>query len=126
VPADIEGLLTVHTGGPWPVAVGGSNQGRAIAFQDGAWRDVSPPFAPAINGVCASGETMVAVGAQGAIYRWDGAAIAADADNLSFEDFHGCWVDGEREIWAVGGHISAAPLNNGIIGHEGKCGIASF
>ena len=123
VPAEVEGLLTIHTGGPWPFAVGGSNQGKAIVWQDGAWRDVSPDFAPAINGVCASEEVVIAVGAQGAVYRWDGASFLADEGSQSFEDFHGCWVDGLGELWAVGGHISAQPLDEGIVGHEGDCGL---
>ncbi|MBI2892406.1 MAG: hypothetical protein HYY06_02565 [Deltaproteobacteria bacterium] len=119
-------LFTVHGCGAGDVyAVGGFGNG-VVLHQEGAggsWTDISPPFAPLINGVhCASGGDVVVVGMQGyvATRTAEGGWAEALPTNL---DLHGVWHDGGDFGFAVGGNLLSAGRDSpqrGVLAHLGQ------
>lgn len=112
-------LFTVHCGGSTPIAVGGSGSATVVHRDGAAWTDHSPAYTAQLAGVTASGDTAVAVGVQGTVARWDGAAWVADAERFTTRDLHGVWLDDEGGVWTVGGQLSTAPLVHGVIAYDG-------
>lgn len=118
-------LLTIELGDEGAVAVGGLNNGTILHWDQGVWDDRSPQFAAALNGVCQGAGGMTAVGARGEVHRWDGSGWESDEEWLTQFDYHGCLRTTDGALWAVGGHISSAPLNEGVIAYEGPSEVPS-
>lgn len=114
-------LFTVHTGGAFPVAVGGAGQALVCNYDAGTdtWVNTSPPFLPTINGVTGRGETLVGVGQQGTVIRWSGSEWVADEERPTTVVLHGVWIDEEGGIWAVGGNLNSTPITDGVILYDG-------
>jgi hypothetical protein len=89
---------------------------------DGAtWRDLTPPDAPAINGVYARGDSAYVVGAFGEVLKRAGQGRFQRVEtglDLARE-YHAAWVDDEGGVWAVGGHVNDAPLVQGLLSYAG-------
>jgi hypothetical protein len=118
-------LLTVHTGGEFPIAVGGLGNGVVLEYQDGAWHDATPQFQPGLNGVCASSTKAWSVGLSGSrAARADDGSWSTDADSdllpVTVQDWHGCAIDADGGLWMVGGAIASRPLTHGVVGYEGN------
>ena len=114
-------VFTVHTGGAFPVAVGGAGQALVCNYDAGSdtWVNVSPPFLPTINGVSGRGDTLIGVGQQGTVIRWSGTEWVADEARPTEVVLHGVWVDDEGGIWAVGGNLNSTPITGGVILYDG-------
>jgi len=121
-------LFTVHTGGDVTVAVGGAGQALVCNFDPATdtWTNVSPAFLPTINGVTGRGSTMIGVGQQGTVIRWDGSAWIADEERPTTVVLHGVWVDEEGGIWAVGGNLNSTPITGGVILYQGPRTVNSL
>lgn len=116
-------LLTVDAQGARPWTVGGAGNALILGWDGEAWRDESPAFVPALNGICTQGEHAWAVGVNGArVERVDGAWVA-DADReirpATFRDWHGCDISPGGDVWMVGGALSSRPLTDGVVGYLG-------
>ena len=119
-------LLTVNTGGPRPMAVGGTGVGLLLEYDGEAWRNRTPDFQPGLNGVCARGATAWAVGVFGSrSVREEGDEGAwrsdSDLDLLPAinDDWHACAVTEDGDVWMVGGRIASRPLIRGVGGYVG-------
>lgn len=116
-----EPLFTVHADVGRFAAVGGFGAGKIVENGGGGWVDVSPTGAPGLIGVWLSPEGDYAVGQQGAIYeRGESGWSAVDVGLYFDESFHSVWVDPSGGVWAVGGHVLAFPLKDGVILHRGR------
>lgn len=119
-------LFTVHTGGSFPVAVGGFGQSMVLNNEGGIWTNRSPGFTPQTNGVYGRGSTLIGVGSQGSVIRWDGAAWIPDAAKATARDLHGVYVDPDGGIWTVGGALSSTPLTSGVVLYDGPATVPGF
>jgi len=126
-PAGLEGakFLTVSATGNDPIAVGGLGTGVIARFDGVEWLDESLPSG-GINGVCAQGETAVAVGSSGSVHRYSGGVWDSELAPLTFRDFHGCALTDSGELWAVGGQITSRPLTDGVVAFEAPRGIPTL
>lgn len=113
-------LFTVNDG----YAVGGDISGTILHVGSGTnWVDESPQYAYQITGVV-GGKAPVAVGAQGSIwFRGESGWTADPRDKPTYQDLHAVWRDPDDGVWAVGGHISSAPLIQGAIVYSGNASI---
>ncbi|MCB9780482.1 MAG: hypothetical protein H6742_18090 [Alphaproteobacteria bacterium] len=116
-------LLTVDAGAPRPVVVGGAGSALVLEREGDTWKDHSPDFVPALNGVCSDGDIAWAVGQHGTRLQRQGESWVSDLDrgvDLGvFEDWHACAVDDEGGLWVVGGDIAARPLTAGRLLYQG-------
>ena len=112
-------LFTVAVEEDRAVAVGGSAGGVILEWDESAWVDLAPEFAPAINGVCIGAGVEHAVGAQGAVYTADADEWTADLVGVTLRDYHACDISPDGAMWAVGGQIVSRPLNAGVIAYRG-------
>ena len=118
-------LLTVETRGVNPIAVGGAGTAILIEYDGDIWRDKSPEFQPSLNGVCGQQDVFWAVGQNGSRSQRseDGTWISdmdAGTSPLTYQDWHGCDVTSDGEMWSVGGRINSRPLTRGVIGFQGS------
>lgn len=123
-PTSAAPLLTVETRGEHPIAVGGAGTAILIEYDGEAWRDHSPEFQPSLNGVCGQQDVFWAVGQNGSRSQKaeDGTWISdmeAGASPLTYQDWHGCDVSSNGDMWSVGGRINSRPLSRGVIGFQG-------
>jgi len=116
-------LFTVEARDEGAVAVGGLGIALILHREADQWVDHSPSLQPQVNGVCASGDQLRSVGAQGSVHTWTEGAWESRIELLSLQDFHACWTDAEGNFMAVGGHISANPFNEGIIAFAGPAQV---
>jgi hypothetical protein len=121
-PAD-DTLFTVHQAGELVVAVGGGASGALVERTgDGAFVDRTPAGARLLQGVwvTADGDGW-ASGAGGAMYRRgdDGWRPAPHDLGLDVESLHATWIDPDGGVWAVGGDVVTAGLDNGAILYRG-------
>lgn len=116
-------LFTVHTGGPFPVAVGGFRQAVILHREGDAWIDHSPAFQPQVNGIAGRGDLVVGVGTQGSVQRWDGASWVSDPSPLTPLDLHAVWLDEAGGIWTVGGSLDELPLESGVLAYSGSAAV---
>lgn len=124
-PADLDdNLLTVELGSEGPIVVGGLNQGLIFEWDGSDWSEVAPDLTPALNGIC-QGSATVAVGRWGGVARKGADGWALDSEALTLLDYHACLTTDDGAIWAVGGHISSNPLNDGLIAYEGPSEVPS-
>ncbi len=98
-------------------AVGGyGNAAVARKIGSGAWEDDSPPptaIAPFFNGVSVRDGVVVACGGQGSIWSREDTEWLGGGEPLTTRDFHGCWIDPDGAVWAVGGDLSG--LTAGVV-----------
>lgn len=121
---DTSPLLTVAVCGDTPIAVGGFGNGVILEWDGSAWIDNSVPFQPGWNGVCCNDAATWVVGQRGsrAVKQDDGTYLSdfeAEISPLIPTDWHGCDVDADGGMWAVGGRIGARPLMSGEVMYEG-------
>ena len=93
--------------------VGGFGNGVVLHREQGAWVDLSPPFAPPINGVTCAPDAVWVVGMQGYI-----AGRTADGWREALPtqlDLHGVWAAGPHDAFAVGGNL----ISGGGAGRRG-------
>lgn len=117
-------LFTVHSGGDLVVAVGGAGLGVLLEQRGaGAFVDRTPAGAGLLQGVAVGADGQAwAAGAGGEIYHRDGDGWQREVTDqaLSVESLHAAYVDPAGGVWAVGGNVLSAALNNGAILHRGK------
>ncbi|MBP9112041.1 MAG: hypothetical protein KBF88_04495 [Polyangiaceae bacterium] len=116
-------LFTVHgnTNGAVTI-VGGASTGLALDPSKEALRNTAPVGSPLLQGIFVenNGDAW-AVGEKASVYRraketW----IAVDTrQSLDIQSLHATWVDPKGGMWAVGGDVLSATLNNGAIVHFG-------
>lgn len=114
-------LTTVHGTASSLYAVGGFGGAVIAGFENGAWVDLTPDDAPAFFGVCARGDTAYAVGAAGEVFKRTKAGPFRRVEtglDLARE-YHAAWIDPDGGVWAVGGHVSDAPLVQGLLSYYG-------
>jgi hypothetical protein len=117
-----DNLLTVTVGELGTFAVGGLNQGLILEREGDGWTEVTPDLTPALTGVC-QGPKAVAVGRWGGfLERGDEGWVLSD-ESVTLLDFHSCVVTSDGSVWAVGGHISSNPLNDGLIAYDGPADV---
>jgi hypothetical protein len=115
-------LFTVHgSSGDDVYAVGGFTQGTIIHYDGTQWVDQSPLFASQLNGVFYSECTgPMVVGRRGEVWGSSSTEWTGDPRGSATPlDYHGIWVDEEGGVWAVGGAISAHPLDQGVLVYGG-------
>lgn len=112
-----ESLYTVHGADGVTYAVGGHSRATILRKEGESWVDDSPDLAPQLNGIFARSATeAVAVGNQGSIWIRDAAGWTQDSRHAPlYYDLHATWADDRGGLWAVGGHLSSAPLNEGFL-----------
>lgn len=118
-------LFTVHGAGDVVIAVGGVVSGLIVEAQGGALLDKTPAGAPELVGVHVSDDgRAVAAGYEGEI--WHRAASGEwtrdeDAPVTMFGlSYHAVYEDPDGGIWAVGGYLDGAPLQQGMLAHYGE------
>jgi hypothetical protein len=116
-------LFTVEARPEGAVAVGGLGLASVVHREGDVWTDYSPALQPQVNGVCAAGESMRAVGAQGSSHIFSDGAWESSLELLTLQDYHACWTDTEGNFMAVGGHISNNPFNEGVLAFLGPASI---
>lgn len=89
--------------------VGGFGNGVVLHREGGAWVDVSPPFAPPINGVACGPGSVWVVGMQG--YTAHRTADGWDEYLPTSLDLHGVWTSGPSDAFAVGGNMLSGGAN---------------
>lgn len=121
-------LITVHGDDEAVYAVGGLGESTILRATDTTtFIEVTPDFAPSMNGVFATGAQVYAVGERGEVmvqrrgqaFRW------VDTRLDLRRDYHAVWVDPEGGVWAVGGHIRQEPLVRGMLTYFGDLDVAS-
>ena len=118
-----ESLFTAAATGELTIAVGGGFSG-AIYEHDGAdWtQNVAEADAPALIGVCTGGPDWYAVGRFASVLERGTGSVWTELDTggaFLDVDFHGCWVDEDGGIWAVGGLV-LTDLTRGAMIHIGE------
>lgn len=98
--------------------VGGFGNGVVLHLEDGAWVDVSPMFAPPINGVACGPGAVWVVGMQG--YVAHRTADGWDEFLPTQLDLHGVWASGPDDAYAVGGNmLTGGADRRGVMVHWG-------
>ena len=120
-------LFTVSGHAGEVYAVGGFGSGVVARYDGTTWTDDSPgPEARAagFNGVTASDQGILAVGNSGSFFtRGDGWTAACEVP-ITFQDYHGSFIDADGGFWAVGGTLSQQ--TDGIIAYSGPNPPASI
>jgi hypothetical protein len=121
-------LFTAHGSSNVVYGVGGSSSGSILRFDGSTWTDETPSMVMQLNGVHAtSADEAVAVGNSGSIWRRTSTGWTEDTrKNPLYNDFHAVWVDEQGGAWAVGGHLSAEPLIDGMLFYLGTDSPASL
>lgn len=122
-------LFTVAGIGTDHVASVGGIGNAAIMFWDGtSWRDESPTFAPAFNGVSARGEQTLAVGSVGEVWRrgTDGVWTDTPRGRATDKDLHAVWIDPDGGVWTVGGQLFANPPILGTLVYGGEADVPAY
>ena len=101
------------------MAVGGFGAAIILEWDGSTWTNASPTFVPGLNGVCATGSGALAVGQRGARIPLVDATWTPDEVPLTDLDWHGCDLDPDGGMWAVGGRIGSRPLMNGVLAYQG-------
>ncbi|HTQ03575.1 MAG TPA: hypothetical protein VMI54_06950 [Polyangiaceae bacterium] len=103
-------------------AVGGIGGAVVLELEGDDWVDVTPTDAPSMNGVYARGDVVYTVGVHGEVLRksGDGAFERVETGLDLARDYHAVWIDEEGGVWAVGGHVSVAPLVQGLLSYSGS------
>jgi|SRR5579883_3045058 len=123
-----DNLFTVSGRSPSDVyAVGGSGQGRAIHFDGSTWAPVPGldlSLAPGLFGVRedAAGDVSI-TGQGGAKFVGSGSSWRDDSLVPPSADLHATWLFAPDDVWAVGGNFNY--LQQGVVAHYGRAGIAS-
>ncbi len=114
-------LFTVHGGGGYVAAVGGTGEAVLLEADDDELRDVSPDAVPQLNGVWVrENGNAVAAGAEGVIFeRRDGRWSEVEDVPLLAWDYHSVFIDPSGGQWAVGGQVVASPYSSGVLAHRG-------
>ena len=95
--------------------------GTGIIYEEEGvgWAEATPGL-PAMLGVCLHGEGGFAAGEAAQILRRGSDGWAVEDTGLTlFETFHGCFVDPDGGVWAVGGRVLDYPLTCGMLAHFG-------
>jgi hypothetical protein len=113
-------LFTAHGDAEAVFAVGGFSTGTILEHAGGAWKDVTPPDAPQMTGVCSGAGKTYAAGVYGAVMRRDAEGWVLEDTQLALgDDFHGTFIDPDGGVWAVGGQVAAFPLVRGMLVYRG-------
>jgi hypothetical protein len=98
-------------------AVGGVGDGVIMEWDGSTWTEQTPAGTPQMIGVwAASDEDVLASGCNGRIYRKSAGTWNEVTDRIpTFEDLHAIWVDGESNIWTVGGLLAEDPPSGGVL-----------
>jgi hypothetical protein len=116
-------LFTVHAHDGRYVAVGGLASGIIVENEGDGWENRTPDPPPmGLSGVTLGPQdTGVAVGFYGGVWLRDAAGWHAEDPGLGLpQNLHGCWIDEEGGLWAVGGQTLAAPFTDGVMIHRGR------
>jgi hypothetical protein len=114
-------LTTVHGTDSALYAVGGLGGSVILGLEGEQWVDLTPPGAPALNGVFARGDEAYVVGVFGEAFERTGSGPFQRVEtglDLA-RDYHSVWIDEEDAVWAVGGHVNDAPLVQGLLSYAG-------
>lgn len=116
-------LFTVHGAGDRVAMVGGAAGGVILEGDGDMLVDQTPEDAPLLQGVHVSEDgTIWAVGFGGSIYKNDGDGFEPIDSGLDFgdgESLHSVWVDPKGGVWATGGDVLTAELDQGRALHLG-------
>ncbi len=116
-------LFTVSGNGDLICAVGGGGSGRLIELTgpDAPATDRTPALSGLIQGVSVRGTSAWASGLAGSVFeRQNGTWNEIDHGlPIDVASLHAIWVDPDGGIWAVGGGVLSAALDNGTIIHRG-------
>lgn len=112
-------LFTVCGDAERYVAVGGSGTGALIENDGDGWIEATPAGSSLLNGCSfgADGEGY-ATAADGTVFRRDGGEWTLEP-RLVFDPLHAVMVDTSGDVWAVGGRVLSAPLEDGVLLHKG-------
>jgi hypothetical protein len=102
-------LTTVAGSDSQVIAVGGFGNATVARYDGSTWVDDSPPpaaVAPGFNGVHVRGDKVVGCGQYGNVWSRDtDGTWALYAEPVTTRDLHGCWIDPDGNVWAVGGDL---------------------
>ena len=112
-------LFTVCGDAERYVAVGGFGTGALIENDGSGWIEATPAGSSLLNGCSfgADGEGY-ATAADGAVFRRDDGQWTAEP-RVAFDTLHAVMVDASGDVWAVGGKVLSAPLEDGLLIHKG-------
>lgn len=117
-----ETLLTIHALGDRAVAVGGDGAAALLEIGSDGTVKSNPPAANALQGVFLGprGEGW-AVGFAGHVFREAKGRWVRDDHRLPLviESLHAVWVDETGGVWAAGGNVISASLDDGVLLHRG-------
>jgi len=114
-------LFTVSGNGELICVVGGGGSGRLLEVTGATVSDHTPGLAGLLQGVSVRGESAWASGLNGTMFERQNGAWSEIDHGLSIDvaSLHATWIDPEGGIWAVGGGVLSAALDNGAIIHRG-------
>lgn len=117
-----ERLFTVSGNAHQVAIVGGTGAGQLWEGSVKRLVDHTPDQAPLLQGVDVTAQGYVwAVGAGGSIYRGKAGHFVVVDPGLGFgaaESLHAVWVDPQGGVWAVGGDVQTANLDQGLALHS--------
>ncbi len=117
-------LVTVHGGGKSDVVVvGGAMNAQLFERKgNGKWVDKAPEGLQSLNGVYVRSDgTAAAAGMGGVVLERKGGTWTELPLPDSDADWHGVWLDGDGDIWAVGGNLgSITAMDDGAVLRYGK------
>lgn len=107
-------------------AVGGNFTGTIVAWNGSGFVEETPPYAYQLSSVADDGvHTPTVVGYQGQVWlRGDLGWDLDPSETATLTDLHAVWIDPDGGTWAVGGHLSSAPLIHGVLVYKGARTIA--
>lgn len=116
-------LFTVAGNGDLLCAVGGASTGRLLELTGptAPVNDRTPALSGLLQGIAVRGTSAWASGAAGTVFeRQNGAWTEIDHGlPIDVASLHAIWIDPDGGIWAVGGGVLSAALDNGTIIHRG-------
>lgn len=127
----VRALFTVHGNDGLVFATGGFvTDGVIVELEGDVFRDRTPAGIKQLNGVFAPAQGLpAAVGFELSLARrtasgWE-LREGGEGDPQA-RDFHAVWVDPEGGVWAVGGDLASAELDEGILRYAGARAIGSM
>lgn len=114
-------LITVNGTDQVVYAVGGLGGSVILQLEGDTWVDATPVDPPALNGVFARDDSAYAVGAFGEVLKREGSGpfLRVETGLDLAREYHAAWIDAAGGVWAVGGHVSDAPLVQGLLSYAG-------
>jgi hypothetical protein len=114
---------------PSTCVTAGTNLTNGVLYQnDGqGWVSAVPTTdGPIWRGVTPVGEQLYVVGVTGAVLKREGSNWKLDPHGLTTKSLHATWIDGDGNLFAVGGEFDRVPTLDGVLLYKGSVELPSL